>query len=40
MDKNVILETVKFNLEAFEKGIITKEDFIQAVEEELNLKTI
>jgi hypothetical protein len=37
MNKNVILEAVKFNLEAFEKGIINKEDFLQAVEEELNL---
>ena len=34
---NQILKAVKFNLEAFEKGIINKEDFIQAIEEELNL---
>ena len=37
MNKKVILEAVKFNLEAFEKGIINKEDFIQAMEDELNL---
>ena len=37
MDKKDLLEAVKFNLEAFEKGIINKEDFLQAIEEELNL---
>jgi len=37
MNKKEILEAVKFNLDCFEKGIIDKEDFLQAIEEELNL---
>jgi len=36
MDKKVILESVEFNLDALLKGIINKEDFLNAVEEELN----
>ena len=36
--KNTLLEALKFNLECYDKGIITKEDLLQAVEEELNFK--
>jgi len=35
---NDLLEALKFNLEAYDKGIINKEDLLQAVEEELNFK--
>lgn len=37
MNKKVILDAVKFNLECLELGIIDKDDFVQAIEEELNL---
>lgn len=33
-----LLEALKFNLDAYDKGIINKEDLLQAVEEELNFK--
>jgi hypothetical protein len=33
-----LLEAIKFNLDCYDKGIITKEDLLQAVEEELNFK--
>jgi len=36
MNKKEILEAVKFNLQALEEGIINGEDFLQAIEEELN----
>ena len=37
MNKKEILEAVKFNLDALLNGVIEKEDFLQAIEEELNL---
>ena len=37
MNKKDLLAAIKFNLEAFDKGIINKDDFIQAMEDELNL---
>ena len=37
MDKKAILEAIKFNLECYVRGIINEEDFLQAIEEELNL---
>ena len=37
MDKKVILDAIKFNLECYVRGIINEDDFLQAVEEELNL---
>ena len=37
MNKKEILEAIKFNLGCLEMGIIDKDDFIQAMEDELNL---
>lgn len=37
MSKKEILEAVRFNLDALLKGIITREELLQAIEEELNL---
>jgi hypothetical protein len=37
MDKKVILDAIKFNFECYVRGFIDEDDFIQAVEEELNL---
>lgn len=36
MNKKEILEAIKFNLECYVRGIINEDDFLQAVEEELN----
>ena len=36
MDKKDLLEAIKFNFECYVRGFINDEDFLQAVEEELN----
>ena len=36
MNKKEILEAVKFNFECYVRGFIDEDDFIQAIEEELN----
>jgi hypothetical protein len=36
MNKKDILESIKFNLDCYVRGIINEEDFLQAVEEELD----
>lgn len=36
MDKKDLLEAIKFNFEAYVRGFINDEDFLQAVEEEIN----
>ena len=37
MDKKKLLEAIKFNFECYVRGFIEYEDFLQAIEEELNL---
>ena len=37
MNKVDLLDAIKFNLDALSKGIINEDDFLQAIEEELNL---
>ena len=36
MHKKDLLAAIKFNFECYERGLIDKEDFLQAVEEEMN----
>jgi hypothetical protein len=36
MDKKDLLAAIKFNLECYVRGIINEDDFLQAVEEEIN----
>jgi len=36
MDKKDFINGVMFNLKALQEGVINEDDFIQAVEEELN----
>ena len=37
MDKKDLLKAIKFNFECYVRGLIDKDDFVQAIEEELNL---
>ena len=37
MNRQDILKAVKFNFECYVRGFIDEDDFIQAIEEELNL---
>jgi len=37
MDKKDLLAAIKFNFDCYVRGFIDEDDFIQAVEEELNL---
>ena len=37
MNKKEILEAVRFHLDALLNGVIGREDFLQAIEEELNV---
>ena len=37
MNKVELLKAIKFNLDCYVRGIINEEDFLQAIEEELNL---
>jgi hypothetical protein len=37
MDKKDFIKAVMFNLNALKEGVINEDDFVQAIEEELNL---
>ena len=37
MDKKDFINGVMFNLNLLKEGVITEDDFVQAIEEELNL---
>lgn len=37
LQKKILVQAVKFNIECLEMGIIKKDDFVQAIEEELKL---
>ena len=36
MEKKDLLEAVKFNFECYVRGFIDEDDFLQAIEEEIN----
>ena len=37
MNRKDFINAVMFNLKAYQEGVINEDDFVQAIEEELNL---